>query len=251
MRKTIVCSLAGLALAALAWAGGDPWKVKPYQQWDQKDLSVIMQTSPWAKVNITLAGEWHPMGSEAASSVQTTGSVGGAAGDNSHTSAGSLPGQNGGSSKAANAGPQVFNIYWWSSRTIREASVRKAELNGAATQADADKMLAQTPDSYQILIAGPNMALFESRGEKAFVDAAVLEAHKSKVKLTPTSVEFQKNAAGNVVGAVFNFPKKSASGEPNIAVDEKEVDFTLKLGPNSLRTYFTPKQMVDGTGADL
>ena len=29
-------ALACVILAALAWGGGDPWKAKPYQQWDAK-----------------------------------------------------------------------------------------------------------------------------------------------------------------------------------------------------------------------
>lgn len=50
MRKVILVSSALLIVAALVFAGGDPWKAKPYQQWDDKDVKKILEDSPWAKV---------------------------------------------------------------------------------------------------------------------------------------------------------------------------------------------------------
>src|ERR1700732_2921319 len=50
MRKAIFVSSAVLLAAALVFAGGDPWKSKPYQQWDDKDVKRILEDSPWAKV---------------------------------------------------------------------------------------------------------------------------------------------------------------------------------------------------------
>lgn len=43
-------------LAALAWAS-DPWKAKPYQQWDQKDVAKILNDSPWAKTE-SVTADW-------------------------------------------------------------------------------------------------------------------------------------------------------------------------------------------------
>ena len=49
MRKTSVAVTALLAAAAIAWAGGDPWKTKSIDQWTDKDIQEILLTSPWAK----------------------------------------------------------------------------------------------------------------------------------------------------------------------------------------------------------
>ena len=49
MRKTSLAVTALLAAAAIAWAGGDPWKTKSVDQWTEKDIAEILQTSPWAK----------------------------------------------------------------------------------------------------------------------------------------------------------------------------------------------------------
>ena len=50
MRKAILMSSAIIILATLAFAGTDVWKAKPYQQWDQKDISKILGDSPWSKM---------------------------------------------------------------------------------------------------------------------------------------------------------------------------------------------------------
>jgi hypothetical protein len=67
----------------------------------------------------------------------------------------------------------------------------------------------------------------------------------------PVKVEFQKGPDGKIVDAIFSFEKKSASGEPAISGDEKDVDFYLQLGDAWLRTTFNPKLMVDLHGEDL
>ena len=51
MRKTSLAVTALLAAAAIAWAGGDPWKTKSVDQWTEKDITEILQTSPWAKAD--------------------------------------------------------------------------------------------------------------------------------------------------------------------------------------------------------
>ena len=49
MRKILLSGCVALLLAAIVWAGGDPWKSKPYQQWDAKDVRKGLDASPWAR----------------------------------------------------------------------------------------------------------------------------------------------------------------------------------------------------------
>ena len=95
------------------------------------------------------------------------------------------------------------------------------------------------------------MSIFSARGEDAFKSAASLKLHKSKGKLMPVKVEFQGLGLEKSWYAIFSFEKKSASGEPTISGDEKDVDFYLQLGDAWLRTTFNPKLMVDMHGEDL
>src|ERR1700675_1738406 len=127
MRKTGFALTAVLALAAIVWAGGDPWKTKPFDQWTEKDVQDVLQNSPWSKANIQAQGAWHPDGT-----TQMSGSVGiaGSGSDTSNRSEGATPHQLGGAEKnaAAAAAQAVYTIFWWSSRTIRAASTRRAVL---------------------------------------------------------------------------------------------------------------------------
>jgi hypothetical protein len=251
MRKTSLAVTALLAAAAIAWAGGDPWKTKPIDQWTEKDILEILQTSPWAKANIQAQGAWRPDGMAPATAVL---GAPGSSQDKSHVSSGATPDKPGGTDKedSAAAGQSAYSVFWWSSRTIRAASMRKAVLKGAMTEADAEKTVSNVPDDYMILVQGTNMQIFQHRGEQAFEKVAYLQLKKTKQKVYPTKVAFLKGADGtSVTGAVFYFPKKSAGEEPTIAPDEKEIDFYLQMGDAKLLVYFDPRKMVDSKGEDL
>jgi hypothetical protein len=241
MRRIVMGAGIVLVLAVVAWAGGDPWKSKPFQQWDQKDVQQILQESPWAKSNLQAGGAWQPLG-------QSTTEGAGAYDTRSSTV------MDGGAEKTkdAIAGAKAYSAYWWSSRTIRAATCRQAVLRGAMTETDAEKLVAAVPDEYEVRVRGSNMSIFEQRGEKAFGDAAWLELKKSKTKLTPSHVTFDRDPGSEkVVSVTFYFPKKDKSGNPTIIADEKEMDFFLKIGGSKLVTYFEPKKMVDIQGQDL
>jgi hypothetical protein len=251
MRKAVLGGVALLILASLAWAGGDPWKAKPMSQWSDKDVQDILQNSPWSKSGLQAQGAWRPDGMTAAS-----GNVGiaGTGSDRSKTSAGATPDTPGGLEKnaSASAAQASYSIFWWSSRTIRAASMRRAVLKGTMKEEDAENTVANTPDEYMVLVQGTNMDIFKLRGEKAFENVAYIEAKRTKQKISPSHVAFLKGGDGETVtGAVFYFPKKSANGEPTISSDEKEIDFFVQLGGSKLLTYFDPRKMVDAKGEDL
>ena len=250
MRKSIFAGIGVLLLAVMAWAG-DVWKDKPYDQWTEKDVLSVLTYSPWAKANLAAAGAWHPMGAEA-TTAPTPGAVAGTATDVSRSTSGAANETAAGFEKNANAGPVNYNVYWWSSRTIRAAFVRYAVLKGQTKPEDAPKMIEQPMDDYELLIQGRNMSVFEQRGEKFFQDAAYLEMKKSKAKIAPSRVVFQFGPDGKTVsGAYFHFPKKDASGEPTIGPNEERADFYLHVGDSMVRTYFETKKMVDAKGEDL
>jgi hypothetical protein len=251
MRKKLLVGAALCVVATIAWAGGDPWKTKPFSQWTDKDIADILQNSPWARANVAAQGAWRPDGTTQASG--STAMPGGA-GDTSKTSASANPGTAGGAEKnaAAAAASEPYSVFWWSSRTIRAASYRRAVLKGAMTQADAEKDLASIPDDYMVLVQSQNMQYFQNKGEDAFMKQAWLQMKKSKDKVAPTKVGFLKGADGTTVnGVVFYFPKKSANGEPTVANDEKEIDFYFKIEDSKIMTSFDPRKMVDSQGQDL
>jgi hypothetical protein len=234
-------------IVVVVCAGEDPWK-RPFAGWTENDVAVVQQISPWAKTTQS-KGAYRPDGVTPASG---SGGIPGTASDTSNTSLGATPGQPGGLEKNAAAGPVKYSVWWASSRTIRAASLRDSVLKGKMTQKDAEKILAQPVNEYEILVRGTNMHVFQQRGEKAFENAAWVQLKKPKQKLIPTHVLFRKGLDGaSVIAAVFFFPKKGAGGEPTIGPDENEIDFYLLIADQKLITYFEPKRMVDNQGEDL
>jgi len=133
-------------------------------------------------------------------------SVAGSSTDNSHVSAGSTPDKPTGMEKeeSADAAQAVYSVSWWPSRTIRAASMRRAVLKVTMTEADAEKILANSADDYMLLVQGTNMLIFQRRGEQAFEEAAYIRPKKTKEKMYPTKVGFLKGSDGQTVtGAVF------------------------------------------------
>jgi len=247
VRRRALSLMAVFAVAVAVLAGGEPWK-RPFAGWTDNDVAVVQQISPWAKITQS-KGAYRPDGVTPSSG---SGGIPGTSSDTSKLSAGAMPDQPGGLERNAAAGPVKYSVWWGSSRTIRAASLRDSVLKGKMTQENAEKILAQPVDEYEILVRGANMHVFKQRGEKAFESAAWVQLKKSKQKLIPTHVLFRKGPDGaSVIGAVFFFSKKGTNGAPTITPDENEIDFYLLIADQKLITYFEPKKMVDNQGADL
>src|SRR5271156_3665862 len=123
LRKAVLSGCVALLVAALVWAGDDPWKAKPYQQWDAKDVHKVLDASPWAR-NVQVAAPWI-----------STGDAGDAASGGVSSQAGpptirarqapqpKLPGR--GNFGPGGQTPSVtFLVGRASSRTVREALLR-------------------------------------------------------------------------------------------------------------------------------
>jgi len=246
MRKLILGIMAIVCLAALATAGGDPWKSKPFGQWDEKDVRRILSDSPWSRP-VQVHAPWKMDDS--------TASLGQSANANQEKPMGTLGG-------GAKAGPVIdpaqqiplaaFIVRWFSARTVREAALRGAVLAGQMKQEDAERQATEAPGVYQVLIAGPDMLPFVGADQKALKEGAFLLTKKTKQKIPAGSVELQKAPDGKkVLAAVFSFPMKTASGETSIAADEKAVDFSCLVGGAKIQAAFDVSKMEDKQGRDL
>lgn len=259
MRKAITASLAVLAIAAIAWASNDPWK-KPYQQWDQKDIQKIMQDSPWSKI-VYVDAKWASSDSALPQSSAPQGSPSGNQSGGGGSSTGGRSGMGGGgvgpggmqpSSVGGGTAQVIFAVRWFSSKTVREAVVRSAVLGGQLNASQAPAELAQPTPGYQIAVAGPQMTPFEKVTEDEIKNSAFLSLKKSKEKIQPEKVEFQRTPDGNTLRAVvFTFPEKTATGEPTIGPGEKGAEFSVSVGRTTIRTSFDFSKMDDAQGRDL
>jgi hypothetical protein len=246
MRKTISFVVTSVLVAVAVYAAGDVWKTKPYTQWDEKDVAAVLQSSPWVKLNVTLPGAFSPV----ASSPDYNPGASGASTMPNHAPAPAPPQIGGNDSAPPGIESKTYNVFWYSSRTIREAFARRAVLKGTMTPDNAAKMVAGNPDSYQVLVNASDVSVFEGRAEDTFKDAALIELKKGKKKINAASVAFQRSS-GKVVGVLFSFPKKDPEGQPSISADEKEIGFSMQVSGAWLRASFSLKQMADTQGPDL
>ncbi len=254
-----------LLCAAIAWAGGDLWKDKPYQQWDEKDISKILGDSPWARI-VHVEAPWrahgaHPVAAAGAPAsggpAQPSGGMGkmGGSGGGYGTSGGSAPAapqQQGGIDEGGAAPQAAYVIDWESSRTIREALARRAVLQGSIKEEQAEEILKQPVEEYQIFVYGPDMTPFLNAEEETLKSGAFLMTKKGKQKVAPDKIQILKTEDGKSVAKVmFLFPRKLPSGEEFITPSEKGAEFECKAGKTTLRSSFDFGKMADKQGLDL
>jgi hypothetical protein len=237
---SLVFSAVLLILGARAWASGQPWKVKPYQQWNNDDLQRVFYNSPWSH-SLLVERTWI---SYRETKELPTGPLGGQA----RTKPDQVP-----QTTYAARGPQVgFFVYWASSRVMRAALARQDVLASKRNEADAYKDVEQPLPDYLIAIAGDDMAPFQNSDESFFQAQAFLQPKKTKQKISPARVTYEKGPDGKTITiAVFYFPKKTAAGDPLISPDEKNVQFSCPIGGSTLQFNFEPQKMIDAKGSDL
>lgn len=245
MRLTLRCLICCLIAATICFASDPPWKGKPYDQWNDKDLQKIFSDSPWARM-ATITRTWNSASggspnSTAASDPRRTSGGGGAA---------SRGGQQGGGSNAPDIDDVNFYVHWVSSRVMRAASARRAVIQGQKN-IDVAKYVSQPQEEYQISVQSDDMSPFARHDENFYKQNSMLELKKSKTKLPASNVRFERDTSGAVTTTVFLFPKKTASGEATIPADEKNAEFSCKIEGATLRVSFELQKMADNQGPDL
>lgn len=263
MRKIAMTCSTLLVIAALAWAT-DAWK-KPYEQWDKNDVAKVLNDSPWGKT-VRISASWESSGSglptqnpqmqQQPQGGQSAGGGGGGSRAGGGMGGGGMSSGGGGASgvsgvQSGGTPMATFVVRWVSAHTMREAFVRNAELSGQMNQSQAQQQLSQSPDVYQVMIAGPDMLPFEQSTEDAVKSSSDLQVKKSKEKIQPVKVEFQRSPDGQKVqGVVIDFPK-TANGQPTIGPDAKGADFSVSLSRTKIRTSFDFTKMSGAQGRDL
>ncbi len=255
MKKQWIAIILTLTASALAFAGNDPWTSKPFQQWDDKDITKVLQMSPWSHT-VPVEMTWKALSTE---DLEMTRSMDAEARVHSGPSAsgagsgGSFPSTEHDQS-AYTRGPEVsFSIYWSSSKTIREALARRNEMHGGA-DAQAAQAYANAPqEEYQVLVQGTDMSPFDRVNEKGYASMAWLQLKGSKQKIMPTHVQYTHDAKiqAAVNGAIFFFAKKNPDGSPTIPPTVKSMDFFCKVGASTIHAAFEPQKMKNMSGLDL
>jgi hypothetical protein len=251
MSKKMLGVLALVMFAAVAVYANDVWKDKDYQSWDQKDVDKILKDSPWTRT-VQFGG-----GGSGAIDAPFTATGDAAHNDNASGSSGG----GGGSGRSRNsaiagtgamqgAGQEMnFTISWYSSRTIREALERRRELSGGAPNEDTKKNMTAELGTYQVLIRANNLGLF-GKDADALKASSYLMLKSTKDKILPSNVTIEKGQNDKPIAVLYEFPKKTAAGEPAIGPNEKAVEFFTQAGKTPVKVSFDITKMSDKQGAD-
>jgi len=236
--KAMASFFTFLMVASPVLASDPPWKGKPYQQWDDKDIQRVFSDSPWAR-KTTITRTWSAVSQKDAQNPQLPSGGRG------------MPGAQGRGGANDAGGESTYDVYWASSRVMRAATARRAVLHGGKADMDVDKYANQPQEEYQVVIQSEDMAPFVRHDEKFFEANSFLEPKKSKQKIAPSHVVYERDEKGQIAATVFFFPRKTASGEPTVGSEEKSVEFNCKLEGTNLRVSFEPQKMVDNQGSAL
>jgi hypothetical protein len=224
--------IAGLLfLFAFCLMAADFWQ-KPYTEWADKDLQKMMTNSPWAhSVSVSMGGP----------AVAPEGGGGGGRGGGGGGRGGGPQGGEGGGADAPVPGvrePEI-SARWQSAMPIRQAFVLLKYGAEAAKSEEAQKFLAKEQTTYEIVLSGPLQPFLRGRPEdmpNALGEVTFLST-KEKGAVKPVSIQVGK--PGRSMDILIAFPRQMP-----YTVDDKEVEFSTKLGSSTVKIKFRLKDMV-------
>jgi hypothetical protein len=215
MKKT-----AGLLfLFAFCLMAADFWQ-KPYTEWSDKDIPKLIANSPWAhSASVSMGGPPPDFG----------GGGGGGRGGGGGGGDAPVPGIR---------EPEVI-ARWQSALPIRQAFVRLKFGAEAGKSEDAKKYLEKEQTSYEIVLSGPLGGFLRGKPEdtaKSLSEVTFLST-KDKGMVKPISIEVGK--PGPSMDILIAFPRTMP-----FTADDKEVEFSTKLGTAKVSIKFRLKDMV-------
>lgn len=242
--KKIIPAL--LAVAVCLWAA-DFWQSKPYTEWSDKDVQRIETNSPWSKqVSVSLGDAPAPNTGRS-----KKGGGGGGGGGDMESGGGNLSPRAGtqdvGGGVIPNGGGAglTLTVSWRTALPIREA-VAKAKFGAeAGTSADAKKMIEEEQNFYAIMVTGlPARAIRANDKMKESLLKGTELIVKGKDPIQASDV--QKGGNEQTTMLLFLFPKTTP-----LTVEDKDVEFSTRLGPIVIRQKFHLKDMVFNGKLDL
>jgi hypothetical protein len=223
---------------AICLYAADFWQAKLFTDWNDKELQRMSESSPWAKqVSVSMGGG---VGTTDSSSSKGGRSKGGGGGGGGGSMPNDLAGEGGGSLAAGGAGGMslMFTVRWQSALPVKQALVKMKYGAEAGTSAEAKQILGATEPDYVIVVAGLNRNMV--RGEADKVKEAMMAATelivKGKEPIKPR--DFRMVGQGRV-DAIFAFPRTNP-----IVEDDKDVEFSCKVGGITLKQKFRLKDML-------
>ncbi len=246
--KTLGLGLIGVAILSAA----NFWETKDYTHWSAKEVRKILNDSPWAKkVTLTFggmggSGGQRPPGGFGGGAGGGPGGGGaggggfGGAGGGGGGGAGGASRGGGGYNRAGGgrmpSGPEL-TIQWSSALPIKQALMRGRFGSEANTAAEAKQFLQRRETHYVVAVAGfsGRMAGMTKNTDR-FKETTSLK-RKKKDLIRPEIVEMHRQEES--VTLFVSFPRTDP-----ITLEDKNVEFEMKLGPMTVKRKFRLKDML-------
>ena len=219
-------------LLAVCLYAAEPWQSKPFADWSDKDVQKVLNNSPWSRTANVPA----PQAMTTGGGIDPTGSTRNA---NPMTNNGGRTGALGGGLGPTDPGFDLSRtipliVRWQSALPIKHALARVNYKAGDTTPPDVQKFLEEG-SAYVIDVTGipPTADMNNLNQMKAAILSVTNLSAKSK-SLRP----FDMIVAPANAGVYFVFRKTTP-----FDADDKEVDFTTKLGSMEIKSRFRLKDM--------
>lgn len=261
MQRVLIAVILA-TLLAISLPAADFWQSKAFPEWTDKEIQRILAASPWARqVSVSYGGS-----SESSHGNDRHGStfddnpgwmsVPGA-GEKADVASGRQRGEQAGDEdRVRGASHAKLTIQWRSALPIRQALARARFGVEASTSPEARQFLESEQSSYVIAVLGIPRSLLTGVGDasksdavkKALLGGASITVANSKnshavPSTRPIDTEFR---VGGAIDVFFIFPKTAP-----LTVDDKEIEFSIKLGQLAIRERFPLKDMLFKGGLEL
>jgi hypothetical protein len=237
-----------LGLAAVSLLAADFWQTKKFTDWSDKEVQKILRDSPWARpVEVRLGGGGGAMmGGGGGGRGGRRGGGGGAALPSAESGGGGLDeggmgGRGGGGGMGSIEAPptQTVIVRWHTALPVKQAVVRARYGNEVGSSPEAAQILNRQETQYVVGIIGLPMAM--AKTNPARLKSNALLRLKGRAPIAADDVK----AAPDQRGAnLYLFFPKTQPGSHVIALEDNEVEVSLKLGNTEIKRKFKLKDMV-------
>ena len=243
-RRTILASLFSFPLTA-----ADFWQAKKSSEWSEKEINKMLNDSPWSHQTVVTMGQ----GSKGGSGGEGRGGSGGRGGGMSGGAGGGMSGggggrggggggrgEGGGGGGGGGGVPSIgLQIRWASAKPVKMAMARKKFGDTAESKPEVKEMVDRVEKDYMITVEGipPNMARQGAEKLAGSLKKNCAIHCAGKDDLIPSDAQVGQGEKGIV--AMVTFPRKDP-----FSLDDKEVEFSMKLGNATAKRKFKLKEMV-------
>ncbi len=239
-RRSFLTGLFAFPLSAAEF-----WQTKKSSEWSEKELHKILTDSPWSHSVSVVSGKAvkttrNNSGGGLGTGTSSRGNPGGRNNPNAGMGGTSQRGKGGGGNSGGSSKPAVeVQIRWSSAKPVKLAMARVKFGAEADSRKEVAEMVNTEETHYVITVDGLPSAV--ARGGPAKLKSALKNGCdivcKGKPDLKPSDVEVSDGGRGYI--ALVRFPKDAP-----YSLDDKEVEFSMKLGTNTTKRKFKLKDMV-------